>query len=366
MFKQLEIQNFQSHRHSRIDLCEGLNVITGSSDSGKSTIIRAIRWVIENRPSGDSIKNWECGKDDSVDVSIELSNDIRICKERVNGKVKYLVDSPRGSWEFEAVRMDVPEEVSKEFDLSEFNIQTQHDPYFLLNDSPGEVAKKLNDLVGLSIIDTIFQNLNAKITFSKKTSKELSDRIESLSGEIASLDWLEDASRDLQVIEDLQNLKANLLKKYEETTDLVDRHAYFLKERSKNCYLLALEEPLNKVSSLLTSYQERKEKFCKIKEDLHLLDDLDKNIEETEDWLKVERSYRLLTRKINVCENREQQLSNLLKVCNDHSTWSEKYSKHQISLTEKKKEFSTFLKKYKVCPFCGGGINDKIIEERFK
>ena len=58
MIKNLLLKNFQSHIDSKIEFDSGFNVICGSSDSGKSALLRALMWVIANRPSGDSIKNW--------------------------------------------------------------------------------------------------------------------------------------------------------------------------------------------------------------------------------------------------------------------------------------------------------------------
>ena len=59
MIKKLHIRNFQSHKDSRLIFSDGVNVIVGNSDSGKSAILRALNWVITNRPSGDSyISNW--------------------------------------------------------------------------------------------------------------------------------------------------------------------------------------------------------------------------------------------------------------------------------------------------------------------
>ena len=51
--KRVTLENFQSHKHSVIDFDEQLNVIVGPSDSGKSAIIRGIKWVLYNEPTGD-------------------------------------------------------------------------------------------------------------------------------------------------------------------------------------------------------------------------------------------------------------------------------------------------------------------------
>ncbi|MDO5041249.1 MAG: AAA family ATPase [Peptoniphilus sp.] len=50
---KLEIENFQSHKYTLLDFDKGLNVIVGNSDSGKTAIIRAIKWALYNEPQGD-------------------------------------------------------------------------------------------------------------------------------------------------------------------------------------------------------------------------------------------------------------------------------------------------------------------------
>ncbi len=54
MIKSAKLINFQSHIDSLLEFHSGVNSITGQSDSGKSSILRAINWVIHNKPSGDA------------------------------------------------------------------------------------------------------------------------------------------------------------------------------------------------------------------------------------------------------------------------------------------------------------------------
>lgn len=51
-FRKLIIENFQSHKYTEIDFVPGLNVFVGPSDSGKSSILRALKWVLFNQPRG--------------------------------------------------------------------------------------------------------------------------------------------------------------------------------------------------------------------------------------------------------------------------------------------------------------------------
>ena len=62
MIKEISIKNFQSHKDSHIELSDGVNIIVGASDSGKSSLIRAIKWLATNRPSGESIRSTWGGK----------------------------------------------------------------------------------------------------------------------------------------------------------------------------------------------------------------------------------------------------------------------------------------------------------------
>ena len=40
MIKSITLENIQSHVYSELNLHEGVNVITGDTDAGKSTIIK--------------------------------------------------------------------------------------------------------------------------------------------------------------------------------------------------------------------------------------------------------------------------------------------------------------------------------------
>lgn len=50
--KSIDIENFQSHENTHIDFDMGLNIIIGESNNGKSSILRAMDWVVDNQPLG--------------------------------------------------------------------------------------------------------------------------------------------------------------------------------------------------------------------------------------------------------------------------------------------------------------------------
>jgi len=52
--KTITLKNFQSYKNQVIHCKPGLNLLIGTSDSGKSAILRAISFVLYNYPKRDS------------------------------------------------------------------------------------------------------------------------------------------------------------------------------------------------------------------------------------------------------------------------------------------------------------------------
>lgn len=146
MLTSLEINNFQSHKKSMLEFSTGMNVIVGRSDGGKSAIIRALRLVVENRPSGEAYRsNW--GGDTSVTVTTQ-EGDV-VTRKKTNTKNSYTLNET----EFVAFKQDVPVEIQKALRITDLNIQSQMDSPFLLSMSAGFAAVHFNKCGGLSIID---------------------------------------------------------------------------------------------------------------------------------------------------------------------------------------------------------------------
>ena len=150
MIEVLKLKNFQSHEKSSLEFCGGVNCIVGSSDSGKTALLRALNWVINNRPTGDSFRShW--GGDTVVDIMLDEQ---LIRRERTKKTNLYLIDSAYDpKEEFKAFGTDVPEEVTKVLNFSSLNFQNQMDAPFLLSSGAGEVVRYLNQVVDLDVID---------------------------------------------------------------------------------------------------------------------------------------------------------------------------------------------------------------------
>ena len=189
----VEIHNFQSHKDTKIEFENGLNVIIGDSNSGKTAILRAIQWCIDNYPLGsDFITTGE----DDCHVTINFSDGTSITRERTRDKSgSYVVTGktaqPDGSYKFwtqtykgfgskpliEVLNVHQMPKINLTKDIStHLNVMSQLDPAFLVTDSPLNKASIIGRLTGT-------QNIDATVKFVNKESLGCSKEVTRLTKE---------------------------------------------------------------------------------------------------------------------------------------------------------------------------------------
>jgi len=184
------LKQFQAHENSLFEFSEGVNVIAGSSHNGKSSVIRGLRWIITNRPTGTNFRKWFI-EDSTITKATLLIGDNQVTRARNLEKVnKYVVNKEV----YTALSGNVPIEVQNILNVSDVNLQTQFEPFFLLQQSSGDVAKRLNALVGLAVIDesqkklaSIIKETNTDIAYITKDLVAEKQRLDSFKylGKIA-------------------------------------------------------------------------------------------------------------------------------------------------------------------------------------
>jgi len=195
MITKLSLINFQSHRNTVLEFSPGVNAIVGQSDSGKSAILRALYWIKNNRPSGDAfVSHWaRNGRGVQVEetsAGIEIG-DTAIARIRGKALNAYRINGK----DLEAVRTDVPAEVSEALRLSDVNIQRQLDSPFLLGESPADVARFFNELVHLDEIDAALTIVESKKRETAADGRRLTAECQELETKIADLSWVPAAEK---------------------------------------------------------------------------------------------------------------------------------------------------------------------------
>jgi DNA repair exonuclease SbcCD ATPase subunit len=163
MLKTLSLKNFRSYKDTSIEL--GMfTVITGNNGFGKSNLIRALQWNIDNTGTWSSIPRKA---KDTKEVSVNIVQDtgtiltrFRTCDDKVNA---YIITSPDGKeLTLDKVgRGDLPPAVTTTVttapkggkqDTLAVQFASQHDAPFLLTSSASELETQFSQLVGLEAL----------------------------------------------------------------------------------------------------------------------------------------------------------------------------------------------------------------------
>lgn len=195
--KKIQIRNFRTHKKLNITFSPHVNSIIGRNASGKSTIIRALKWVVMNKPTGDSIINWDAEKSA---VRLTFSEDT-ITRTRSKSANTYHLNKKL----FKAFGNNVPEEIEKLLGLSNINFQGQHDAPFWFCETAGEVSRQLNAIVNLEVIDKTLSNIDSDLRESKLTTKITKERLDKAKAQKKELAYAKHMDSDLLIIENLQN-----------------------------------------------------------------------------------------------------------------------------------------------------------------
>lgn len=214
MIESVHIQNFQSHKDTKICFTEGVNVLIGASDAGKSAIFRAIQWCLYNRPLGDGFRSYWGG---DTSVTLRFFDGRELTRIKGKGVNSYFIDGI----ELKAFGTQPPDEVLALHNLDQtLNVQAQIDPIFLLQSSPGEVAKHFNEIADLEKIDITSKNLD---TEARALKKQREVQAESL---IQAETMLEDANARLEIVEPLAAslvILSNKKKEIEESQAVIQK-----------------------------------------------------------------------------------------------------------------------------------------------
>lgn len=216
MISLLKLTNFQSHKKTELKLHPGVNCIVGSSDVGKTAIIRALRWLVWNRPSGDAFRSsW--GGDTQVVVETN-GNVVKRTKQSKNTiSNSYTVNGDL----LDAIRTDVPDIVRKTLNFDEINLQNQFDGPFLLNNSPGEVAVHFNRIAHLDVIDTAVKNVQSWLKKIAQNIESDGNRITELESQLDQFQGLEEIDNRLAATEKLEQTRANIVVRTVSLTRLI-------------------------------------------------------------------------------------------------------------------------------------------------
>lgn len=193
MLEYLDLKNFQIHRRYRIGF-ERVTSLIGATNAGKSSILRALLWVCLNRWDGEANEFISWG---ASAARVSLGVDGHKITRAKGGKNLYKLDGQR----FSAFGTKVPDKIADLLRLAKPNFQTQLENHFWFSLPAPQVARELNQIINLGSIDDALTKIAAEARRSKLAVEFSQERYKASKQERDSLDWVADADKALQAIE---------------------------------------------------------------------------------------------------------------------------------------------------------------------
>lgn len=213
--KRIELQNFQSHVKTIIEPAGPgfLTVITGPSDSGKTAIIRALKWLLYNQPQGAEFTRTGASM---VRVAVDYAGGVTVVRERTASTNRYKILQPgtEKPQVFEGFGSSVPLEIQNITGIRPIkiadqelllNLSEQLDPPFLGQKSTTAPAraKILGKLAGTEEIDVAGAGVGKDLYRRGQDEKRLEAEIKDLETKIQEYAWIEKLAEKITALEQL-------------------------------------------------------------------------------------------------------------------------------------------------------------------
>lgn len=206
---------FQNHRLFEAELDPCVSVFVGPSAAGKSSILRAIRWALTNKPLGQAfIGKW--GKMPHAIVRLEIDDHV-VVRKKGSGTNIYKLDGNI----LKAFGADPPIPIQDLVNVDTINFQGQHDGPFWFSLTPSQISKAMNGVINLGSIDRALAKANSHVRQAKATVAVSKDRLRTSRSEMQSYQWAVRLSKEVNRVSLLFDDLATVATELRQIDDLV-------------------------------------------------------------------------------------------------------------------------------------------------
>lgn len=343
MLHKLELENFQGYKKASVEFSSGINVITGDNDEGKSSVIRALNYLGRNRPTRNNFIN-DSEPNQTLKITGTFDNGT---VSRIKGKSKneYII---KGEEPLKALKTEVPDEVQEITQLKDVNFQEQDNPYFLLSLTPGNVAKEINKVADLEVMDKLITAMKTEVSNAKQESAFWTEKHQEYKTQKEELQWVEQARDAFNKIRELNADVVADSDYYNKVVDLVNTIVDY--EKKLEAFegvehaikaledIQQLEDEIQSVHEFRATLQEKRSALKYFDSQLSQYDDIDKAE-------KALKSIILLTEKISTMNHQKEKLTRCYNLISEMNEMNAK-------VAQAEKTFANSLKKAGVCPLC--------------
>jgi DNA repair exonuclease SbcCD ATPase subunit len=160
-----------------VEFVPGINLLIGSTNAGKTAVLRGIKWILKNRPLGGNFIP-RGGKEAYVDTVWEMDGkELEVSRRRNKSETVNSYTMTGFEEPFTSFSTKPPPDVVEAINLSDINMQYQFSPYFLVFDTPGAVAEYIRAITGLVDIDKVADEIGTQI---RKNTLKVGEKEETL------------------------------------------------------------------------------------------------------------------------------------------------------------------------------------------
>lgn len=225
MIEEVYLRDFQKHRRLRLVLDPFVSVLVGTNGAGKSSVLRAIRWALTNKPQGNRmIGRWRKAPYALVKVRLDKQS---IARKKGKGLNEYYVDGKK----LKAFGTNTPQAVGDLANVGPVNFQWQHEGPYGLSLSAADASRLLNSVVNLGSIDASLKIAATKVRRAKARMDVTQERLQEARAGRDRYEWAERLSSRISAFEQRTAQIATIATELRQTQDflsLVSQASYAL------------------------------------------------------------------------------------------------------------------------------------------
>jgi exonuclease SbcC len=349
VISSLTIKGILSHKDTHIEFSPGVNVIVGASDVGKSSIIRSIRKVSANRPLGDGLVNWDM---DRASITIKTSEGDRITRNI--GKINnYVINEDKS---LEAMNHGIPDQVKSLLNLDDINFSLQSTEHFLFGPSytSGMVAKMINEVANLTLIDVSIKNTQRLTRENSDLIKEANNAIADAQEHASGLDFVIGMEFRYSALSEEEKTIKSLSSRYSRLEDICDGYSDTESEISKLEAIISLKADIEELSESAESIKELDSHIKDLSSLLLSHEEIGEDIESTSHIAAFQDSLDVLMED----KSRIDAVSSTHSDLHTHLERMDDLDAEMSTLDELESDIKEWMKENapSECPYCGSKL----------
>jgi len=364
--KRIEIKNFQKHKKLEVNFTESINVLTGLTDTGKSSIYRALEFVCGM--SNISIKDLTKEGESETSVKIWISNGFQIERVRSNTINRYIL-SKEGCDDkvFDSIGKVVPEEICLALEMSlieidnialNLNFSSQDNLNFLLDRRiyPASFSAKLfNKLTGNELLDSLFKECNRDNLKFNKELKQTEEKLVNQEEELVdySQQYKESRKKCNLIKIEFEDIKEKV-KIYEELKELADK----IKTNKENKEFVQFKISKIKIvnDKKFEDLKNRVKEFKELQDMFYSLKSVEESLQGVEKQIKgikiVKVDFKKLEERCKQLQQYNELYESIQQIEKKQTTINTQINETQEKIRVGEVEFKEVWNKNPICPLC--------------